>query len=514
MFEYQKKSVLRKVNSFFAAFVFAGLMFGAQTASAQTVPTTETLKNSTTSPERLSASFAEVAKIVEPAVVNIDTKGKVPEVTARGATPAPDSDDILDFLRQMPRRPSSSVGSGFIVDKAGYILTNAHVVEDSSRITVRLDSGEEYVAKIIGTDEETDVAVLKIETGKDLPFVRLANSEKARVGDWVLAIGSPFGLARTVTAGIVSQTNRETPSRNVFQKFIQTDAAINRGNSGGPLVNMDGEVIGINSQIATSTGDYNGIGFALPSNEAANVYRQIRDNGKVRRGYFGVILDSVKAEYAKVYKLTEVGGAIILDVPDSQSAAAKAGLQVGDVIMEFNGQKVQGAQDLIAKVASTKPEESVNLVYLRENGANMERKTTIIKLAERPLRNQSANADDTRRKLPIGGAKEESKPFGLTLVELTPTLAATSKLEGQKGLVVKEINPASFIADVKMSNGSDALDKGDIIQRVNRVAVTDLKTFNDLAKNLKTGDAVVMHVISGSQTGRSPQLKIVQFTVQ
>ncbi|MDQ3132083.1 MAG: PDZ domain-containing protein, partial [Acidobacteriota bacterium] len=210
----------------------------------------------------------------------------------------------------------------------------------------------------------------------------------------------------------------------------------------------------------------------------------------------------------------EVGGAIILDVPDSESAAAKAGLLVGDVITEFNGQKVQGAQDLIAKVASTKPEESVNLVYLRENGANMERKTTIIKLAERPLRNQSANADDTRRKLPIGGAKEETKPFGLTLVELTPTLAATSKIEGQKGLVVKEINPSSFIADVKMSNGSDALDKGDIIQRVNRVAVTDLKTFNDLAKNLKTGDAVVMHVISGSQTGRSPQLKIVQFTVQ
>jgi len=514
MFEYQKKSVLQKVNLYFAAFVFAGLMFGAQ-AFAQTVPTTETLKNSITSPERLSASFAEVAKIVESSVVNIDTKGKVPEVTARGKTPAPDSDDILDFLRQMPRRPSSSVGSGFIVDKAGYILTNAHVVEDSSRIVVRLVSGEEYVAKVIGVDEETDVAVLKIEAGKDLPFVRLGDSEKARVGDWVLAIGSPFGLARTVTAGIVSQTKRETPSRNAFQKFIQTDAAINRGNSGGPLVNMDGEVIGINSQIATSTGDYNGIGFALPANEAAYVYRQILQNGKVRRGYLGVYLDSVKAEYVKVYGLTETGGAIVTDMPDSQSAAAKAGLQIGDVITEFNGQKVQSAQDLIAKIASTKPEESVNLIYLRENGANMERKTAIIKLAERPSNNRTADADDTRRKLPLNGIKEELKPFGLTLIELTPTLAATYNLEGQKGLYVKEINPASFIADVKMSNGSDALDKGDVIQRVNRVAVTDLKTFSDLARKLKTGDAVVMHVISSeNRRGRTPQLKIVQFTVQ
>jgi serine protease Do len=513
MFENQKKYILQKVNIYFATIIFAGLIFGAQ-VSAQTVQTTETLKNSITSPERLSASFAEVAKIVEPAVVNIDTKGKVPEVTAKGETPAPDSDDILDFLRQMPRRPSSSVGSGFIVDKSGYILTNAHVVEDSSRITVRLDSGEEYIAKVIGVDEETDIAVLKIETGKDLPFVRLGNSEKARVGDWVLAMGSPFGLARTVTAGIVSQTKRETPSGNAFQKFIQTDAAINRGNSGGPLVNMDGEVIGINSQIATSTGDYNGIGFALPANEAAYVYRQILQNGKVRRGYLGVFLDSVKTEYVKVYGLTETGGAIITNVSDSQSAAARAGLQVGDVITEFNGQKIQSAQDLIAKVASTKPEESVPVIFLRENGANMERKTTTIKLAERPSSNQTANADDTRRKLPVGGAKEELKPFGLTLTELTPALAANARLEGQKGLFVKEINPTSFIADVKMSNGSDALDEGDIIQRVNRVAVTDLKTFNDLARRLKTGDAVVMHVISSSRMARSSQLKIVQFTVQ
>jgi serine protease Do len=188
-------------------------------------------------------------------------------------------------------------------------------------------------------------------------------------------------------------------------------------------------------------------------------------------------------------------------------------LKIGDVITEFNGQKVQSAQDLISKVASTKPDESVNLVYMREAGTNLERKTTVIKLAERPSLNQTASFDDSRRKLPLGN-KEEGKPFGLTLIELTPTLAAAAKLEGQKGLVVKDINPASYIADVKMSNGSDALDEGDVIQRVNRIAVPDLKTFNEVTKNLKTGDAVVMHVMSSNSRGRIPQLKVVQFTVQ
>ena len=498
-----------------SAMFLACLTFNIE-LSAQVNPTVETLKNTTTSPERLSASFSEVAKAVENSVVSIDTKGKVPEIAEKGAEPpAGTPDEILEFFRkQMPQRPSYSVGSGFIVDKSGYILTNAHVVEDSSRITVKLNSGEEYIAKVIGTDEETDVAVLKIETGKDLPFINFADSEKAKVGDWVLAIGSPFGLARTVTAGIISQTKRETPYASVFQKFIQTDAAINRGNSGGPLVDMNGEVVGINSQIATSTGDYNGIGFALPSNEAAYVYKQILQNGKVRRGYLGVLLDSVKAEFAKVYNLTEAKGAIVTDVRDRQSAAAAAGLQTGDIIVEFNGQKVDSAQDLIAKVASTSPEQNVAMVYLRENAAGVERKNTTIKLAERPSKNRAANDNDTPRKLPIGGAKEEIKPFGLTLNELTPALITTYKLELNKGVLVKEINPESFIADVKMSNGTDALDEGDLIQRINRTTVTNLKSFNDVAKTLKTGDAVVLHVLSSNRSGRGGQLKIVQFTVQ
>ena len=379
-----------------ARFIFGILIlsFAVLSSAAQSPAVTNTRA---VTPEMLSASFAEVAKRVESAVVNIDTKGKVPDVTAKGEKPEGNLEDLLDFLRRQQRRPAYAVGSGFIVDKSGYILTNAHVVEDSSRITVRLQSGEEFIAKVIGADEETDLAVVKIDAGRDLPVIKLADSDKARVGDWVLAIGSPFGLAQTVTAGIISQVQRVTPYATVFQKFIQTDAAINRGNSGGPLVNMDGEVIGINSQIATSTGDYNGIGFALPSNEADYVYRQILQNGKVRRGYLGVLLDSVKAEFAKVYKLEDAKGAIITDVRDKQSAAAKAGLQNNDVIVGFNGEQVVSAQDLIAKVASTAPDQMVNLVYLRENGSNLERKTAVIKLDERPSNNKVVSADTPRK---------------------------------------------------------------------------------------------------------------------
>jgi serine protease Do len=460
-------------------------------------------------------SFAEIAKKVEPAVVSIDTKSKVASQPVAKGTPAPgDSDDIMEFFRrQLPQRPVYAVGSGFIVDKTGYIITNGHVIDNAARITVKLDSGEEYPARVIGSDDETDIAVLKIDAGKDLPFVKLGDSDKAEVGDWVLAIGSPFGLSKTVTAGIMSQTQRSTPYASAFQKFIQTDAAINRGNSGGPLVNMDGEVIGVNSQIATSTGDYNGVGFALPAGEASNVYNQILKTGKVRRGYLGVLLDSVQPEFAKVYGLKDAKGSIVTDVRDKIGPAATAGIKVGDVITDFNGQKVASAQDLIARVAGTEPDQTVSVGLLRENAAGLETKTVSIKLGERPSASIAFEDDPGRKKLSIDG-KADDKPFGLTLAQLTPTLAATYKLEGLTGLVVREINPTSFIADVKNSLGGDALGEGDLIQRINRVAVTDLRSFNETVSKLKPGDAVVLHVMAYNPQTRVPQLKIVQFTVK
>ena len=509
----KSENVLRtNFRAWFTVFVFALFIFGG-TAISGNAQIVEDLKTTTTSPERLSASFAEISKLVEPAVVNIDTKGKVPDLRIKDDEDAAGDDDILDFLRRQQQRPSSAVGSGFIVDKSGYIMTNRHVVDDASRITVRLQNGDEHPAKVIGTDEETDLAILKINVGRDLPFVKLGNSEAARVGDWVLAVGSPFGLAQTVTAGIISQTKRETPYATPFQKFIQTDAAINRGNSGGPLVNMNGEVIGINSQIATSTGDYNGIGFALPSNEAANVYRQILENGKVRRGYLGVSLDSVKTEFAEVYKLPDAKGAIILNVTDSESAAGKAGLKANDVILEFNGKQIENAQDLIQKVSATAPNETISLLILRENGANLERTTATIKLDERPINDEDTGGKESRV-LPIERNNKPVEPLGLTLEELTAETAKLYRLENEKGLIVKRINPASFIADVKSSTGGDALNRNDLIQRINRQPVTDLKSYYKIADKLKTGDAVVLHVLSYNPRLQSTQMRIVQFTVE
>lgn len=510
MLDVQKGLGLRSFLILPAAFCFFTVSTVAQVAAPQGSPIPAAI-----TPEKLSASFAEVAKKVGAAVVSIDTKGKTPDLATRGEVTPGDSDDIMDFFRrQMPRRPAYSVGSGFFIDKTGHILTNFHVVEDAAKITIKTDSGEEFSAKVVGVDEETDVAVLKIDSDREVPFVRFADSDQARVGDWVLAIGSPFGLNRSVTAGIISQTNRETPSTSVFQRFIQTDAAINRGNSGGPLVNMNGEVIGINSQIATSTGDYNGVGFALPANEAAYVYEQILKAGKVRRGYLGVGLETVKTEFASVYGLKEAKGAIVVEIRDTQSAASVAGLKVGDVIVEFNGQKVEGAPDLIAKVSSSTPENSVNVAYLRENGTGLDRKTTMIRLGERPLKSGRSGEESSRTKLPLDKNKEEIKPFGLTLVDLTTSLASTHKLDGQKGVLVKEINPESFIADVKLSNGVEALGEGDLIQRMNRAPVTDVKSFSEAVGKLKKGDAVVLHVLTYDVRTRGLQLKVVQFTVQ
>ncbi len=466
-------------------------------------------------PDR-TRTFADIAKKVGPAVVSIDTKSKINQATAKETTQPGDSDDIMDFFRrQLPQRPVYAVGSGFIVDKRGYIVTNSHVIDEAERITVKLDTGEEFNATVVGTDgrEETDLAILKIDVRRDLPFLKFGDSDKAEVGDWVLAIGSPFGLSKSVSAGIISQTRRETPNSSAFQKFIQTDAVINPGNSGGPLVNMDGDVIGVNSQIATGTGEYSGVGFALPSNESANVYEQIVKSGKVRRGYLGAFLDSVKTEFARVYGMSEAKGAIVTDIRGKQSPVATAGLQIGDIIIEFNGQKVENASDLISKVAGARPDQAVALVYLREAGAVLVRNAASIKLGERPSRDRAAN-DINRPTPPTNDVKAEQKPFGLTLIELTPILAAKYKLDGLKGLVVKEVNPTSFIADVRNSLGRVALSEGDLIQRINRVSVTDLNAFIDTVSKLKVGDATVLHVKAYNPQIQAVQLKIVQFTVR
>src|ERR687893_183568 len=397
-----ERAILRKLRVWITALAAACLLVGVGIGAALTDlrvvalddPQPPNAAQIARAPEALSASFAEISRRVEPAVVNIDTVAASPQAAARAPEEKDDDGDegedsdnpLLDMLRRHARRPSRGVGSGFIVDPKGLILTNYHVVENMSRIMVKLQTGETIRGQIVGFDEETDLAIIKVEAGRDLPAVRIGNSDEVQVGDWVLAVGSPFGLEQTVTAGIISTKERQTDPGASFRRFIQTDAAINRGNSGGPLVNMRGEVIGINSQIATSTGDYNGIGFALPTNIASSVYKQLMTTGKVRRGYLGVFLDSVKPEFARVYQLPAAKGAIIKDVADGKGPAANAGIQTNDVVVEFNGQPVENAQDLINKVASTPVGETVAVTYLREVSDKLERRTASVRIGERPPR--------------------------------------------------------------------------------------------------------------------------------
>lgn len=519
-----ERAILRKLRVWIIALglacLLAGIGVGAMLSGRPTVAQNEV--QIAHAPEALSASFAEIARRVEPAVVNIETITAATDVAEKDNEDKDDqlsNNPLLDMFRRQARRPSRGVGSGFIVSPKGYILTNEHVVEGSTRIIVGLQSGEKYRGRVVGIDEETDVAVVKIDAAQDLPTVTLGDSNAAQVGDWVLAIGSPFGLDQTVTAGIISKKERETPFFTNFQRFLQTDAAINRGNSGGPLVNMRGEVIGINSQIATSTGDYNGIGFALPAVEANFVYRQILAQGKVRRGYLGVTLESVKDEYARVYGLSEAKGAIIMDVQPTKDGqptpAAKAGMQSFDIITEFNGQPVASAQDLIQRVAATPVGESASFTFLRDRDGKLEKMSANIVLGERPKLQQLGEIDDSAT--PKTNPKEPDPKgnglhLGITLAELTQQLITDKHLTGVRGLYVKEVDPNGLAAEVKGTGGQQALDIGDVITRINRVPVTTLADFQRVISGLKTGDPIVLQV--SRYVRDRVTTRIVQFTYQ
>jgi serine protease Do len=527
-----ERAILRKLRVWIAALAAACLVVGVCVGAMLTRTRVAALDDPPGSPaqiarapEALSASFAEIARRVEPSVVNIDTVAAAPQVADKDDDNKDDDDSdnpLLDMLRRRARRPSRGVGSGFIVDPKGIILTNYHVVEGMTGIMVKLQSGEQLRGTVVGTDEETDVAVVKVNAGRDLPAIPLGDSDAAQVGDWVLAIGSPFGLEQTVTAGIISTKERQTDQGASFRRFIQTDAAINRGNSGGPLVNMRGEVIGINSQIATSTGDYNGIGFALPSNIASSVFKQLMASGKVRRGYLGVFLDSVKPEFARVYELPKASGAIIKDVADAQGPAAKAGIQTNDIIVEYNGQEVGNAQDLINKVASTPVGQTVQVTYLREINNKLERRTASITVGERPAPRTSSGpverlddgsgVDGKKLNLAPGtdpnsksAPKNDRPALGLTLSELTPQIANERNLKGVRGLFVKEVDQAGLAYDA-------GVQKNTVIERVNRQPVSTIEDFERIINALKPGDPIVMHV--AAYNGDHVTQTIVQFTYQ
>src|SRR6185437_12683688 len=456
----QERTILRKLRVWIAALavacLVAGIGIGAMLSGHPTIAQPEL--QVARAPEALSASFAEIARRVEPAVVNIETTQNQPEISEKDEDKEDQSatNPLLDMFRRQ-RRPARGVGSGFIVNPKGYILTNHHVIEDAARITVGLQSGEKYRGTVVGVDPETDVAVIKIDAPKDLPTVTLGDSNAAQVGDWVLAMGSPFGLDQTVTAGIISKKERETPFFNVFQRFLQTDAAINRGNSGGPLVNMRGEVIGMNSQIATSTGDYNGIGFALPANETSFVYKQLIAQGKVKRGFLGITLETVHDEYAKVYGMGDARGAIVTTVsPETNgqpTPAAKIGLQPNDIIVDFENAPVLNAQDLIQRVASTPVGQQVSLTFLRDVNGKLEKKTVSVALGERPPLATSKWVEPGSTNPKSNDPKGNALHLGITLAKLTPQLPADRHLTGVQGLYVKDVDPNGLVAELRNPAG-------------------------------------------------------------
>lgn len=516
-----ERTMLRKLRVWIAALAVAclvtGVGVGAMLAGRPAVAQNE--NQIARAPEALSASFAEIARRVEPAVVNIDTLTAASDVAEKDTEDKEDQSSgnpLFDMFRRQARRPARGVGSGFIVDHKGYILTNEHVVEGATRITIGLQSGEKLRGQVIGIDHETDLAVIKVETTHDLPTVKLGDSNGAQVGDWVLAIGSPFGLEQTVTAGIISKKERESQFFQTFQRFLQTDAAINRGNSGGPLVNMRGEVIGVNSQIATSTGDYNGIGFALPANEAGFVYRQLVAGGKVKRGYLGITLESVRAEFARVYGLPETKGAIVMDVQreldGQQTPAGKAGLQANDVIVEFDGQSIQTAQDLIARVAATPVGQTASMTLLRDMDGKLEKRTVSVVLGERP----ASLAPSALGTTPQPAKEKEPAPkgntlrLGITLGELTPQLITGKHLAGVKGLYIKEVDPNGIAADAR----PNPVRESEVVTRINRVAVSTLADFQRVLNGLKPGDAIVLNLTRYDEESDRLRQRIVQFSYQ
>jgi serine protease Do len=408
-----------------------------------------------------------------PAVVNVVTSRRA---RAGSGLDLPD-DPIFDFFRRfMPNPPDpgpggggQGLGSGFIISADGYILTNAHVVAQSDEVVVRLADSRQFKGKIVGVDTRTDVALLKV-TATGLPTVTLGNSENLKVGEWVAAIGSPFGFVNTITAGIVSAKGRSLPDES-FVPFIQTDVAVNPGNSGGPLLNLRGEVVGINSAIYSRTGGYMGVSFAIPIEVALDVSRQLQQTGKVTRGRLGVQIQALTPELAKSFKLGDTKGVLVASV-EPGAPAAKAGLEAGDVIVAFEGKPVQSANELPRLVAATKPGTTITLDIVR-NGSRRQLKAT---LAEFPSETVAQQAAPERRQSP--------NRLGLVVRELAP--AQRKALGIEYGLLVEDA-----------SGQAGQLQRGDIILAVNNVYFKSLEEFERLVQQQPAGGIAALLVRRG-----------------
>ncbi len=446
------------------------------------------------SPQVLSNQFSQISKQLEPSVVNINTESTIKTPKRRRGSPNDDDvnpfDDFFDrfFGGQGGQGGGTgsirerSLGSGVIVDPKGYIVTNRHVVDKADRIRVKLQDdppGMLHDAKVIGSDQETDLAVIKIESDKTLPTAKLGNSESMQVGDWVLAVGSPFGLQETVTAGIVSAKGRNILPQRQFQSFIQTDAAINPGNSGGPLVNMAGEVIGINTAILTDTNAYAGVGFALPSNTVVQVYNQlIGPEHRVARGSIGIMFSA--QENPAIARVYGGGSGVTISDVTPGSPAEQAGLKVGDTIVAVDGKPVKNGDDLVADIAGRKPGSKVAVGFIRNN----KKQEATATVADRAKLFAARLGDDDEGGVETG--PKESK-LGLTVGSLTQDYADRLDVPANKGVIVKEVKSGSFGEDI-------GLTRGDIILEINKLTVDSEEQFNRVSSTLKSGQDVVFLV--------------------
>ena len=424
------------------------------------------------------ASFNQLAEMVRPSVVNIRTvktiKGGGPVFRQFQRDPWGEKSPFKEFFERffgedMQREfKQPSLGSGFIIDKEGFVVTNNHVIEDADQIKVKLKDQREFDAKIIGRDANTDIALLKIESGDNLPVVKLGDSDALEVGQWVLAIGSPFGLEHTVTAGIVSAKGRVIGS-GPYDDFIQTDASINPGNSGGPLLNLKGEVIGINTAIVASG---QGIGFAIPINLAKDIIVALKNEGEVTRGWLGVAIQDLSSDMAEYYAIENKEGVFVADVFEGDPADA-AGIQRKDIILELNGEKIKTTRQLTAMIAKIPVGESARLKILRDG----KEKTVQVVIGKRPEERLAAR----------GQPEEQAEAFGIGVSNLTPEITQRFDTDETSGVIVTRVESGSKgdIADIRV---------GDIIKEINRQPIKDLSDYQATLNKVAPGESVNLFI--------------------
>ncbi len=436
----------------------------------------------------MRTSYADVVEKTSPAVVMIRSERKAQTPTQQ--FPFGDDPQFREFFRNLPQQPNQQqrpqiergVGSGVIVNADGTILTNHHVIDGAEKITVQMNDNKTYDAKVVGSDPPSDLAVLKIE-GENLPYLNLGNSDNVRIGDIVLAIGNPLGIGQTVTAGIISAKGRRTGlSDGSFEDFLQTDAPINRGNSGGALINLTGELIGINSQIVSEQGGGNiGIGFSIPSNMAKSVMEQLIKDGKVHRGMLGVNIQNITEDVAKSLQLQDTRGVIVSNV-QSGSAAEKAGIKRGDIITAINGEVVEDSNVLRNKVAGTQPGSEIKITVLRD-GKPEELTATLNEFKVEGVKPDNPDENNNN-----SGTSDESGKLGLSLQPLTPQTAKQLNLPTDiQGVVVTDVDQNGVAAETGIA-------RGDVILEINRQPVTSLEDVKSALD--KSGDRPILLLIS------------------